>query len=160
DGFGREVSQILGQFIVSKIQLAAMSRANIPKAQRRDFYLYLDEFQTFTGVNETSYAEILSRARKYKLGLVLANQQTGQLSAKLLDEIFGNVITFITFGVSYQDGGKMSQEYVYEGLDGRIEHIEPGEFVRLNTGEAIGKIGKTVFPLQTILMPQTPNHKR
>jgi hypothetical protein len=61
---GEQASQLLGQIIVSQFQLAAMSRADIPKAKRRDFYLYLDEFQTFTGVAETSYSAMLSRARK------------------------------------------------------------------------------------------------
>jgi hypothetical protein len=78
---GEQSSQLLGQIIVSKMQLAAMSRVDTPAAHRRPFYLYLDEFQTFTGVAETSYEKLLSRARKYNLGLVIAHQQTGQISS-------------------------------------------------------------------------------
>jgi hypothetical protein len=76
---GQQTAELLGQLIVSKLQLAAMSRMDIPKAARRPFYLYMDEFQTFTGVNETSYEKMLSRARKYELCLTLAHQQTGQV---------------------------------------------------------------------------------
>jgi hypothetical protein len=156
---GEQASQLLGQIIISKIQLAAMSRADTPKAKRHPFYLYLDEFQTFTGVAETSYSRILSRARKYGLGLALAHQQTGQISQRLLKEIFGNVTTFISFGVSSEDARKLSQEYAYD-VGGEIAYVEPGEFVRLRTGEAIGKIGRTVFPLQTILLPTDPHPEK
>ena len=136
-----------------------MSRADTPKAQRHPFYLYLDEFQTFTGVAETSYSRILSRARKYGLGLILAHQQTGQISQKLLKEIFGNVSTFISFSVSSEDASKLSQEYAYDEAGG-IGFVEPGEFLRLRTGEAIGKIEKTVFPLHTILLPTEPQPEK
>jgi hypothetical protein len=152
---GEQTAQLLGQLIVSKIQLAAMSRANIPKSERREFFLYLDEFQTFTGVAETSYSAILSRARKYKLGLILAHQQTGQLPKKLLDEIFGNVTTFITFSVAYADAQRLGQQYIFDG-----KPLPPENFVNQKTGEAMGKIGQSVFPLRTPLAPQQPNHRR
>ena len=136
-----------------------MSRANTSKARRHPFYLYLDEFQTFTGVSEASYSTILSRARKYGLGLTLAHQQTGQISQKLVKDIFGNVHTLISFGVAYDDGTKLSQEYTYEeGYE--VKHIPPGEFVRLQTGQAICKIGRSVFPLQTYLLPTPPRPGR
>lgn len=156
---GEQASQLLGQFIISKIQLAAMSRVDTPAALRRPFYLYLDEFQTFTGVAETSYEKILSRARKYKLGLVLAHQQTGQVSQKLIKEIFGNVTTFMTFNVSHDDAMKLSHEYTYEeGVS--MQSVPSGEFLRLKTGEAIAKIGRTVLPLETYLLPNDPDHMR
>ena len=156
---GEQASQLLGQIIISKLQLAAMSRVDTPAALRRPFYLYLDEFQTFTGVAETSYEKILSRARKYKLGLVLAHQQTGQISQNLLKEIFGNVNTFISFSVSHEDAVKVSHEYAYD-VGAQVEYVEPGSFIRLRTGEAIGKIGKTVFPLRTILLPTEPHPEK
>jgi hypothetical protein len=152
---GEQTAQLLGQLIVSKIQLAAMSRADIPKSRRREFFLYLDEFQTFTGVAETSYSAMLSRARKYKLGLILAHQQTGQLPKKLLDEIFGNVTTFITFSVAYGDAQRLGQQYIFDG-----EPLPPARFVNQKVGEAMGKIGQTVFPLRTPLAPQRPNPRR
>jgi hypothetical protein len=117
---GEQASQLLGQIIVSQFQLAAMSRADIPKAKRRDFYLYLDEFQTFTGVAETSYSAMLSRARKYKLGLTLAHQQTGQLSKKLLDEIFGNVTSYIAFNLSHGHWFSVMGTAKFRGFVGRL----------------------------------------
>ena len=75
---------LLGQLIISKFQMATMMRANIPQKQRRNFWLYIDEFQTFTDVATASYEKILSRARKYRLGLILAHQQTGQIPTTLL----------------------------------------------------------------------------
>ena len=155
---GEQTAQLLGQLIVSKMQLAAMSRANIPKSQRREFYLYLDEFQTFTGVAETSYSAMLSRARKYKLGLILAHQQTGQLPKKLLEEIFGNVTTFIAFSVAYADAMRLGQQYIVNSGNGK-KPLPTEDFVDQKVGEAIGKSGQTVFHLTTPLMPQTPNHK-
>lgn len=156
---GASASQLLGQIVISQLQLAAMSRADTPKAKRHPFYLYLDEFQTFTGVSEASYDLILSRARKYKLGLVLAHQQTGQISLELLKQIFGNVFTFIAFNISHDDATKLSHEFAYDYGD-TVEYTGVGEFLRLRTGEAIGKIGRTVFPLSTLLAPQDPDHRR
>jgi hypothetical protein len=156
---GEQTAQLLGQLVVSKIQMAVMSRMDTPAAARRPFYLYLDEFQTFTGVAETSYEKILSRARKYKLGLILAHQQTGQLSKNLLAEIFGNVTTFITFSVAYSDAMRLSQQYIAE-VGGEKIPVPTEEFVNQKVGEAIGKIGQTVFKLSTPLAPQQPNHQR
>jgi hypothetical protein len=93
---------------------------------------------------------------KYKLGLILAHQQTGQLSQDLLREILGNVSTLLTFNVSHADALKLSREYVFNA-GGDAEYLPPEEFIRLKTGEAIGKIGKSVFPLHTHLAPQRPD---
>jgi TraM recognition site of TraD and TraG len=155
---GEQTSQLLGELIVSKMQLAAMSRADTPQAARRPFHLYLDEFQTFMGA-AGSYAKILSRARKYKLCLCIAHQQTGQIPQELLKEIFGNVSTLLAFNVSHDDAVKLAREYAYEA-GGVMEYVEPGEFLRLRTGEAIAKIGRTVLPLETVLLPQNPDHLR
>ncbi|MEI7477231.1 MAG: TraM recognition domain-containing protein [bacterium] len=85
---------MIGSFLVTKLQIEAMSRADIDFKDRRDFYLYIDEFQNFA---TDSFAVILSEARKYKLALVVANQYTSQLSEKIRDAIFGNVGTIISF---------------------------------------------------------------
>jgi len=156
---GEQASQLLGQIFIAQFQLAAMSRADTVQAERVPFYLYLDEFQSFCGVAETSYEKILSRARRYALGLILAHQQTGQISQKLLKEILGNVTTFITFNVSYEDATKLSSEYAYE-YGQQMEFVEPKEFLRLRQGEALCKIDRTVFPIETYLMPQQPDHRR
>jgi hypothetical protein len=117
------------------------------------------EFQTFTGVAETSYANMLSRARKYKLGLILAHQQTGQLSQDLLRDILGNVNTLLTFNVSHEDAVKLAKEYV-QGSGQAMEYMPPGELLSLKTGEAWGKIGKSCFFLSTVLAPQQPDLSR
>jgi hypothetical protein len=156
---GNQTSQLLGQLIVSKIQMAVMSRADTPAAARRPFYLYLDEFQTFTGVAETSYATLLSRARKYRLGLVLAHQQTGQLSLELLQEILGNVSTLIAFNISHTDATRFSHEFILD-QHGEITTMNPGELLNLRTGEAIVKVGRSTFAMQTHLVNIKPDPLR
>jgi hypothetical protein len=134
---GQQTAELLGQLIVSKLQLAAMSRMDIPKAARRPFYLYMDEFQTFTGVNETSYEKMLSRARKYELCLILAHQQTGQIPKLLMREVLGNVSTMITFNVSHVDATMLHQEFAID-MGGKVEYVSPEEFITLKVGEAWG----------------------
>jgi type IV secretory pathway TraG/TraD family ATPase VirD4 len=85
---------MVGSLLVTKFQIDAMSRADIPAEQRRDFYLYIDEFQNFA---TESFATILSEARKYKLSLIVANQYIAQLLPEIKDAIFGNVGTTISF---------------------------------------------------------------
>jgi len=144
---GEAASQLIGQLIVSKFQTATMSRADISKRDRRPFYLYLDEFQNFCGVASRSYERILSRARKYGLGLILAHQQTGQIPLELLREIFGNVSTLVSFQLSQPDAVRMSREFVTQ-VDYDVVPIPQEEFLRLNVGEAIVKIGKSAFPMR------------
>lgn len=156
---GEQNSQLLGQLIVSKFQLAVMSRARISRENRRLFYLYIDEFQTFTGTSATSYEKILSRARKYKLGLILAHQQTGQISTDLLKEIMGNVSTSICFLVSREDAVKFSKELVTQ-QNGEVVHIPEEEILRLKVGQAWCKIGQYSFLLRTNLADQNPSKQR
>lgn len=156
---GEQTSQLLGQLVVSKFQLATMSRATQPKAARRQFYLYLDEFQTFVGTAASSYERLLQRARKYRLGLVLAHQQTGQLPAELLKEIMGNVSTSICFLVSREDAQKFSKELVTL-YDGAVVNIPAEEILRLKVGEAWCKIGQHAFLMRTYLADQHPDHER
>src|SRR5262245_37792932 len=84
---GEQTAQLLGQLIVSRLQLATFSRMDIEKTDRRPFYLYLDEFQTYIGVAETSYSKLHSRGRKYAFGLILAHQNTSQITKEILDNI-------------------------------------------------------------------------
>ncbi len=79
---------MIGSLLVTKMQIDAMSRADIPESQRKDFYLYIDEFQNFAS---QSFTTILSEARKYKLSLIVANQFTSQLLVEIRDAIFGNI---------------------------------------------------------------------
>jgi len=109
---GEDNSSLLGGMIITKIQLAAMERVRIPEDDRKDFYLYVDEFQNF--VTE-SFAGILSEARKYRLNLTVAHQYTAQLIAdknsSVRDAVFGNVGTMIVFRVGADDAKFLEKEF-------------------------------------------------
>lgn len=98
---GEDNAAILGALMVTKIQLAAMSRANIAQTERRPFYLYVDEFQNFA---TDSFAVILSEARKYGLNLTVANQYVAQMTPVVKDAVFGNVGSMVSFRVGAEDG--------------------------------------------------------
>lgn len=97
---GEDASRLLGALLVTKIQLAAMSRVDIPEPQRRDFYLIVDEFQHFA---TQSFANILSEARKFHLCLTMAHQYIKQMEEEVRDAVFGNVGTLVTFRVGAED---------------------------------------------------------
>jgi hypothetical protein len=97
---GEDNAAILGAMMVTKIQLAAMGRADMPEEKRRPFYLYVDEFQNFA---TDSFAVILSEARKYALNLTIANQYISQMSEAVRDAVFGNVGSIMSFRVSPDD---------------------------------------------------------
>lgn len=105
---GEENSNFLGLILVPRILMAAMSRADTPQEQRRDFFLYVDEFQNFA---TPDFAVILSEARKYRLGLCVANQFIGQVEEEVKNAIFGNVGTIISFRVGVTDAGYLSHEF-------------------------------------------------
>lgn len=106
---GEDNASILGSFLVTKIQLAAMSRSDIPDIKdRRPFYLYVDEFQNFA---TDSFATILSEARKYGLNLTVANQYISQMSETVRDAVFGNVGTMISFRVSADDSPILAKQF-------------------------------------------------
>lgn len=106
---GEDNAGILGSFLVTKIQLAAMSRSDIPNIEdRRPFYLYVDEFQNFA---TDSFATILSEARKYGLNLTVANQYISQMTDTVRGAVFGNVGTMISFRVSAEDAQILSQQF-------------------------------------------------
>ncbi len=105
---GEENSNFLGLILVPKILAAAMSRADVPMERRRDFYLYVDEFQNFA---TDTFADILSEARKYRLNLVVANQFIGQIGEDLKNAVFGNVGTVIAFRVGVTDANYLQHEF-------------------------------------------------
>ncbi len=106
---GEDNAAILGSFLVTKIQLAAMSRSDIPNVEdRRPFYLYVDEFQNFA---TDSFAVILSEARKYGLNLTVANQYISQMSDNVRDAVFGNVGTMMSMRVSPEDAPILAQQF-------------------------------------------------
>ncbi len=105
---GEENSNFLGLVLIPKILVAAMSRQEIPEEQRRDFYLYVDEFQNFA---TPDFAVILSEARKYRLNLTVANQFIGQMEEEVKNAVFGNVGTLIAFRVGVTDANYLQREF-------------------------------------------------
>jgi len=104
---GEDVSTLVGAVLITKIQLAGMSRADTPEIERKNFFLFVDEFQTFA---TESFVNILSEARKYKLCLTMANQYLDQLPPELQSGIFGNVGSMIVFRVGAKDAEVLSKE--------------------------------------------------
>jgi hypothetical protein len=105
---GEENSSFLGLVLVPKILIAAMSRSDTPEEKRRDFYLYVDEFQNFA---TPDFAQILSEARKYHLNLTVANQFIGQMEEEVKNAIFGNVGTIVSFRVGVTDASYLAHEF-------------------------------------------------
>lgn len=113
---GDDASMLLGSLLVTSLQLAAMSRAEVPESQRRDFFLYVDEFQNFS---TDSFPTILSEARKYRLSITLANQYLAQLEDGTLHALFGNVGTLVVFQVGAEDA-----EILGEQLGGDVQKAD------------------------------------
>ncbi len=105
---GEENSNFLGLVLVPKILVAAMSRADVPEKQRRDFHLYVDEFQNFA---TPDFAQILSEARKYHLNLTVANQFIGQVEEEIKNAVFGNIGTIVAFRVGVNDASYLQREF-------------------------------------------------
>jgi hypothetical protein len=105
---GHEKANLLGSLLVTQFQLAAMARANRPEPERRDFSLFIDEFQNFS---TESFASILAEARKYRLCLTLSHQYIDQLSLPVRQAVFGNVGTLIALRIGYADAEIMEKEF-------------------------------------------------
>ncbi len=105
---GEENSNFLGLLLVPRILMAAMSRASVPKEQRRDFFFYVDEFQNFA---TPDFAVILSEARKYRLSLTVANQFIGQVEEEVKNAVFGNVGTVVAYRVGVTDANYLQHEF-------------------------------------------------
>lgn len=148
---GEDNAAILGAFIVTKVQLAAMSRSDIPDvADRRPFYLYVDEFQNFA---TDSFAVILSEARKYGLNLTVANQYISQMTESVRDAVFGNVGTTISFRVSADDAPILSKQFepIFDQSD--LIQMNNRHFVisMIIAGEKA-----PAFSATTLALPKTP----
>lgn len=113
---GEDSSSLLGALLLSQVELAALSRADTPEEERRDFYLFVDEFSHFA---TESFVGMLSEARKYALNLVISNQTLSQLEESMRGAIFGNVGTLITFQVGAEDAEYLTKEFspVFEEED-------------------------------------------
>ncbi len=151
---GEDNASILGAFLVTKIQLAAMSRSNIPNIEdRRPFYLYVDEFQNFA---TDSFATILSEARKYGLNLTVANQYVSQMEDTVRDAVFGNVGTMISFRVSGDDSAILAKPFTPQ--------FEPDDLLQMANRHfiinmVIGGEKAQAFSAKTLALPpiQTDN---
>ncbi len=117
---GEDTSGLLGAMMITKLQLAAMERIDIPERERKDFYLYVDEFQNFA---TDSFANILSEARKYRLNLIIAHQYIEQLSDVVRAAVFGNVGTLVCFRVGGVDAEELVKEFT--------PHFEEEDLVNL-----------------------------
>jgi hypothetical protein len=151
---GEDNSALLGAMVVTKLQLAAMSRTDIPEHERKDFYLYVDEFQNFA---TESFATILSEARKYRLNLIVGHQYIAQLeqdrSTKVRDAIFGNVGTIVLFRIGAADA---------EFLETEFEPIfTPNDMVNLPKYQIILKLminGVASEPFSAITLSPNPEY--
>lgn len=160
---GEDNAAILGSFLVTKIQLAAMSRADIPNIEdRRPFYLYVDEFQNFA---TDSFATILSEARKYGLNLTVANQYISQMSDTVRNAVFGNVGTTVSFRVSADDAPLLVKQFEpqFEANDLLQMHTRHFVMSTLISGDkttAFSATTLTLPPAQTDFTPQIVDNSR
>jgi len=149
---GEDNAAILGAFLVTKVQLAAMSRSDIPNvADRRPFYLYVDEFQNFA---TDSFSVILSEARKYGLNLTVANQYVAQMTDSVRDAVFGNVGTTISFRVSADDAPVLAKQFEPAFDESDLIQLNNRHFVisMIIDGEKV-----PAFSATTLSIPNTPD---
>ena len=151
---GEDNSALLGAMIISKLQLAAMARVNIPEEKRKDFFLYVDEFQNFA---TESFIKILSEARKYRLDICVANQYIGQLEERVQKAIFGNAGTLLSFIVGAQDANNLSREF---GQTYKEEDLVALGKYQIITKLAIDDLTSTPFPATTMPLPRCSNKNR
>ena len=150
---GEDNSRLLGAMLITKIQLAAMSRVDVLEAEREDFFLYIDEFQNFAS---DSFVSILSEARKYRLCLTLSHQYIAQLDeneSKVRGAVFGNVGTIVSFRVGAEDAEFLEKEFTPEFL--ALDFVNLGKYsiyVKLMIDGIAGK----PFSAQTLPPPILP----
>jgi len=154
---GEDNSTLLGALLVTSIQQAAMTRADIPETDRRDFSLYVDEFQNFT---TGSFASVLSEARKFRLSLIVAHQYLSQLDDETSDAVFGNVGSIVAFQVGSDDAqrlaeqiGKYPGQIAPENLSGLPKYTA---YVRL----LIDGMPSKPFSMQTLSPADPPSLER
>ncbi len=142
---GEDTSNLLGSLLISRFDLAALSRANVPENERRDYTLYLDEFHNFT---TQSLVLMLSELRKYRLSLVLAHQYLTQLEPSIKDAILGNVGTIIIFRIGAIDAEVFAQEFAPE--------FKQSDFTNLPNYHIYLKMmidGKVSSPFSAVTLP-------
>ena len=148
---GEDNSALLGSMLITKFQIDAMSRADTEERLRRDFFLYVDEFQNFA---TDSFATILSEARKYRLNLTMANQYIMQMKEEVKYAVFGNVGTIISFAVGPDDATYLSEQYSEEVSAKDLTSQEIGS---IYTRLMIDGMPSKTFSSRTLLRPQFDN---
>jgi hypothetical protein len=151
---GEDNAALLGAMMITQLQLAAMERSYQAEHERRDFFLYVDEFQNFA---TSSFVKILSEARKYRLCLTLANQYIEQLDETIQKAIFGNVGTMISFVVGARDAYLLTKEFA--------ELYTEGDLVSLGKFEVVLKLSidnmtSAPFPARTLPLPAVVNDNK
>lgn len=151
---GEDNATLLGAMLITKIQLAAMARVNIPEEERKDFYLYVDEFQNFA---TESFSKILSEARKYRLDLILANQYMGQIPEDVQKAIFGNCGSIMSFVTGSEDAGVLAREF--------NNRYTADDLVSLGKHQVVNKITinnmiSEPFPAETLPLAKSSNKNR
>lgn len=126
---GADKANLLGALLVTQFELAAMARADVPEGDRRDFFLYVDEFQSFAS---DSFASILSEARKYRLCLTLSHQYLRQVKPAILDAVIGNVGSIVAFRIGHEDAKAIASAYGDSPI--------ASQFVSLSNGEVYAKL--------------------
>jgi hypothetical protein len=145
---GEDNSNLLGSMLITKFQLDAMSRADTPEEKRRDFYLYVDEFQNFA---TDSFATILSEARKYRLNLTMANQYIGQMPDEVRNAVFGNVGSMLSFQVGFEDAAFLANQF--------SEEVTPNDIVSLPKYNCFCKLMIDGMPSKTFSLATLPPPK-
>ena len=147
---GEDNSALLGAMLITRLQLAAMSRVDIPEEERNNFYLYVDEFQNFA---TESFADILSEARKYRLNLILAHQYIAQMEEVVRDAVLGNVGTLISFRVGAYDAEYLEKEFNPEF---NVQDIVNLGFANIYLKLMIDGMASRPFSAITIPSPKPP----
>jgi len=151
---GEDNAALLGAMLITKIQLAAMNRVNIPEEKRRDFYLYVDEFQNFA---TRAFIKILSEARKYRLNLCLANQYMAQIDEDVQKAILGNAATLISFLVGAEDAHILEREF--GGIYTEKDLVGLSNF-QVVTKLAVDNLTSRPFFAYTLPLPKSKNQNR
>nr|MBP9761855.1 hypothetical protein [Candidatus Saccharibacteria bacterium] len=138
-------SKLLGMVFVMKFQAAAMSRSDVPESERKDFALYVDEFQNFS---TDSFATIMSEARKYHLNLIVANQFTTQLTEEIRDAVFGNIGTIIAFRIGQNDVESLGRYFQ--------PHFDGDDLLRVPNANTIVRTLINGVPTQPFSMATLP----
>jgi len=151
---GEDNASLLGAMLITKLQLAAMSRVEISEEKRRDFYLYVDEFQNFA---TDSFIKILSEARKYKLNLLMANQYMAQIPIEVQKAILGNAGSIVSFTIGAEDGNLIEKEFggVFMGQD--LVNLEN---YQIATRLMIEAHSSRAFLAKTLPLPVSSNKNR